>query len=145
DLDGPSPIVVSDGRVPDAVPLPGEDLRIVRDLAVGASTRGVYLEEKPVAVIEERVNDDRQPVIDGKVGVANQLGRDDPVRMDFLARDADVEGLFVEEDSDVRALGRGPARDRLALGQRADGRGCRPIRLIEATVQVNGSGRAAGV
>src|SRR5262245_35530466 len=64
DFRGPPLVRLSDCRIPDSVPVAAEALGVVRDLAVGARARGVDLKKEAVAMIEERIEHDRDLIID---------------------------------------------------------------------------------
>ena len=57
------------GRVPDAVPIAAQSLSVVGDLPVRARPCRVDLKEETVPMIEERVEHDRDPIIDVEVRV----------------------------------------------------------------------------
>jgi len=63
-LGDPSLIRNACGRIPDAVPVEAQPFAIVRDLPIRPCTRRIDLKEETVSVIEERVEDDRDSIVD---------------------------------------------------------------------------------
>ena len=56
-------------------------------------------------MIEERIEHDRQTVVDVEVGVARQLGRHNLARRSVAADGADVQRRVGEQNADLRVLG----------------------------------------
>src|SRR5262249_8832794 len=104
-----------DRRVPDAIPVPTEALRVVGDLAVGPGSGGVHLEEEPVAMIKEGIEHDRDAVVDVEVGIPRELREDDAAGMRLVADDPDIQSLIVKEHTDISGFRRRPAFYGLAL------------------------------
>jgi hypothetical protein len=49
--------------------------------------------KKPFRWVEERIDDDQDPVVDVELGVARQLCRHDIVRRSVVAEDTDIQGV----------------------------------------------------
>src|SRR5205814_9863333 len=71
------------------------------------------------------------------VRITDELCRDKAAAVRFMTDDAEVERLIVEEHPDFSRLARRPAFERLTLCERPNRRRRLPIRLIEATVDVD--------
>src|SRR5262249_41972123 len=111
---------------------------------IRSGTRGVHLEEETVPVIEKRIEHNRDAIVDVEIRISGQLGRNDAAGMWFGTNDSDVESLLVEDNARVGRLAGGTSFERLTLRQLTDGYRLFPVRLVEPTVDVNGSGRAPG-
>ena len=92
-------------------------------------------------MVEERIEDDQDPVVDVELGVARQLCRHDFARRSVVAQDADIQGVVGVEHPHVSALRRFAAFDRLALHESSDRRRALPGRLVEPAVDANRLGR----
>jgi hypothetical protein len=114
------------GHVPDAVPVEAQGLLVVGDLAVRARAHRVRLEEEAVAVVRERIQHDRDVVVDVEVGVAGELGRDDRLRLAVTADHSHVQGVAVEEHAGLGVLGGRGSFVGLTLQEGSDGQGLRP-------------------
>src|ERR1700730_6819588 len=97
-----------------------ETLRVVRDLAVRAGASWIHLEEEAVPMIEERIEHNRDTVIEIEIRVARQLRRNDVARRSIAAEDTDVQGAFGVDHPDVGVLRRGTALDGFALHASAE-------------------------
>ena len=131
----PALAVDAGGRIPDPVPVEVEALAVVRDLALGPRAARGDRKEEAVAAVAEGVEDDHDVVVPLEVAVAAHLRGRDAGRVAVERADAEVEVVVVAQDAHLGGLPRRRALPGLRLGQRADGRGRRPVRLVEATVE----------
>src|SRR3989441_12857168 len=130
------------GRVPDSVPVAAEGFAVVGDLAIRARAGRIHLEEEAVSVIEERVEDDRDSIVDIEIRVARQLCRDDAVRRSVVADNRDVQRVVVVQHANGGLLRRLTIFDRLTLTQRSDRLRPLPIGFIQPTVDADGLSRS---
>jgi len=146
DLDLGHPSVAGDSRsrVPDAVPVAAERLAVVGHLAVRSRTGGIHLEEEAVAVIKERIEDDRDSIVDVEIRVARELRGDDPASRSITADDPDVQRVIGVQHANGGLLRWFSVFDRFTLPQRADWIRGLPGGLVQPTVDADSPGRPAG-
>ena len=130
DLGHPALVRDARARVPDTVPLEARLRLVVRDLPVGAGARRVHGEEEAVALVEERVEDDRDAVVHVEVRVSGELRRDDRGRRAVATEDPESRGCRHRTRPGPRypRWRPRPARDRAAPGRRSARRGSTPAR-----------------
>ena len=130
--------------VPNPIPVQAEALGVVRHLTVGSGPCRIHFEKETVPVVEERIEDDQDPVVDVEFGIARQLCRHDVARRSVVAENADIQGAVRVEHPHVGVLRRFAAFHRLALHESTDRRRALPGCLVELSIHANRLGAPGG-
>jgi len=107
-------------------------------LSVSTGAGGIHLKKEAVAVIEERIEHDRQAIVDVEAGVARRLARDNFAGRSVAADGADVQRpvgeqprISVSSDGWPPSIGsRCTNRDRGAASLHAASSRCPSTRIV---------------
>ena len=91
-------------------------------IAIGTGTDGIDLEKESISVIEKRIHENHDEVVDFESRVVGELSRDDSGWITITTQDAEVQAIVIEKDLDLGLFCRLRLRSWLLLEQAADGR-----------------------
>ncbi len=111
---------------------------IVRHLTVGPRSERIHLEEKTVPEVQERIEDDDDPVVHVELRVAGELSSHDGAGIPVVADDPEVQVVAIVEDPDFRLFRRLRLGVRLLLEKASDRGSLGPNGLVEDGVDPNG-------